>query len=245
MSDPRRWRDDASLPEDTRALLRGARRSRPMTAAERLRTAERVAPLVAIPMAAGTLLWVKGLALAFGVVVAATVVLRTMPDRSDAAASPTQTAEKAAPAGARSESTASAAKSADEPVAEPPSPDAQSRPVEEKAAPRAPAPAPAPSPAPPPEPVGSGDTLAEEARMLEEARALVGASPGQALARLDQHAAKYPRGQLGAERELLAVDALRRAGRTAEARARGEALLARSKGGLYEERVRRMLSTLP
>jgi hypothetical protein len=43
------------------------------------------------------------------------------------------------------------------------------------------------------------------------------------------------------EREMVAIDALRRLGRTGEARARGEAMLARAQGGLYEERVRKLL----
>jgi hypothetical protein len=50
---------------------------------------------------------------------------------------------------------------------------------------------------------------------------------------------------MATERELLAIDALRRLGRASEARARAEALLPRARGGLYEERLRKLLDALP
>ena len=81
--------------------------------------------------------------------------------------------------------------------------------------------------------------------MLEQARALLDARPGDALAKLDAHAAEFPSGQLAAERELLAVRALAKLGRVSEARTRGEALVARSRGSPYESRVRALLAALP
>ena len=80
--------------------------------------------------------------------------------------------------------------------------------------------------------------------MLERARASLGASPAGALAITEEHAARFPGGKLAVERELLAIDALRRLGRAGEARARGEALLSRARGGLYEERIRKLLDDL-
>jgi hypothetical protein len=81
----------------------------------------------------------------------------------------------------------------------------------------------------------------QEALLLERARAALHASPAEALALTDAHAAKFPNARLAMERELLAIDALRRLGRAAEARRRGEALEARDRGGLYKERLRTLL----
>jgi hypothetical protein len=85
------------------------------------------------------------------------------------------------------------------------------------------------------------DSLTREVAMLERARALLDANPVEALAALDAHAAAFPAGRLVMERELLAVQALLRAGRPVDARARGEALLARAHGSIYEARVKAML----
>jgi hypothetical protein len=95
-----------------------------------------------------------------------------------------------------------------------------------------------------PEPTLERDPLELEAAMLEEARATLDRHPSRALAMLDRHAAVFPAGQLGMERELLAVDALRRLGRSAQARARGEALLRQAAGSIYEARVRAMMDKL-
>jgi hypothetical protein len=78
--------------------------------------------------------------------------------------------------------------------------------------------------------------------LLERARQLLSSSPGQALAVLTDHERSFPQGTLGPEREILAVDALVRLGRRNEAERRGRALLARSPGSLYEERLARILA---
>jgi hypothetical protein len=46
------------------------------------------------------------------------------------------------------------------------------------------------------------------------------------------------------EREMVAIDALRRLGRTGDARARAEAMLSRARGSLYEERVRKLVEQM-
>jgi hypothetical protein len=84
-----------------------------------------------------------------------------------------------------------------------------------------------------------------ETVLLEEARVRLDRSPAEALGRLEQHAREFPGGKLGPEREFLAIAALRRLGRHAEAQARGEALLSRAKGSPYEQRVRHMLDGGP
>ena len=81
--------------------------------------------------------------------------------------------------------------------------------------------------------------------MLDRARGLLNTDPGAALAALDAHAAAFPAGHMTLEREFLALEALRRLHRVSEARARGESLLQRRGGSLYEERVRAILDTLP
>jgi hypothetical protein len=69
-------------------------------------------------------------------------------------------------------------------------------------------------------------------------------NPAESLALAETHATKFPGGKLGMEREIVIIDALRRLGRTAEARARGEAILARAPGSVYEDRIR-MIIGLP
>jgi len=86
--------------------------------------------------------------------------------------------------------------------------------------------------------------LAQEALLLEDARRLLGTRPIEGLARLQEHAALYPRGKLWMERELMTVDALRRCGRRQEARQAAEALLERARGSLYEARVRGLLESV-
>ena len=89
------------------------------------------------------------------------------------------------------------------------------------------------------------DPLLGEYRLLESARASVDSDPQATLAGLDQHEREFPGGQLAAERELLAVQALRNLGRNDEARARGEALIARYPRSPYASRTRHLLDARP
>jgi hypothetical protein len=129
----------------------------------------------------------------------------------------------------------------DAPVAQP-SPDAvpmtSSHHATSQRAPRgAPAaisnPPPASSPPPPDE-----DTLAREVALLERARAQLDANPTATLELLDEHDVSFPMGKLRIERELLALDALERLDRAAEAVARAKRLLKTAEGTIYEARVR-------
>jgi hypothetical protein len=88
------------------------------------------------------------------------------------------------------------------------------------------------------------DSLAAEANSLEQARRALGADPARALALLNRAEREFPKGKLADERELLVIQALSRLGRSGEARARTAAMLGRSKGGLYQERLERMLSNM-
>jgi hypothetical protein len=90
-------------------------------------------------------------------------------------------------------------------------------------------------------PVKVEDTLTREIALLDAGRKLLATNPAEALNRFEEHAREFPRGSLGTEREFLAMEALRRLGRSGEARARGAALLDHAKGSPYETKVRRKL----
>jgi hypothetical protein len=80
--------------------------------------------------------------------------------------------------------------------------------------------------------------------LLEQARAVLARDPTTALTRLAQHRARFPSGVLGAERDLIELDALRRTGRTTEARSHAQAWLEREPSGLHAARVRAILASL-
>jgi hypothetical protein len=62
-----------------------------------------------------------------------------------------------------------------------------------------------------------------EAELLESARRLLASNPGGALELAQQHRARFRGGVLAQEREVIAIEALRRLGRSAEADARADA----------------------
>lgn len=76
---------------------------------------------------------------------------------------------------------------------------------------------PGPAPARPRQETASMTSIAEEARLLQEARSKLFDSPEQALSLLAAHRRRYPRSTLGGEREFFTIQALVRAGRTTEA----------------------------
>jgi hypothetical protein len=105
----------------------------------------------------------------------------------------------------------------------------------------------APKPTAPSKPSSSAEspretTLRDEVALLDRARAEIArGATGEALATLAKHDATFPRGFLGSEAEVLRIEALVRAGRTTEAKSRGEALLAREPNGPHAQRVRTLL----
>lgn len=103
--------------------------------------------------------------------------------------------------------------------------------------------APAPTTPTAPEPAPTEDTLEREMRLLQGASPE--SDPRAALARAAEHERQFPRGQMAAEREFLAVQALRATGRDDEARARARALVARFPESPYASRVRSLTSTGP
>jgi hypothetical protein len=61
------------------------------------------------------------------------------------------------------------------------------------------------------------DAPRSELELLFDARKALPTQPTAALRLLDEHAARFPRGMLAPEREVLAIEALRTLGRTTEA----------------------------
>jgi hypothetical protein len=233
--DRTRWLDDVELDDELKGLLRAAPVTRGMTAAERARSARRLRHLGAVPAAAGAMFWFKNVALAGvlgafgGLAVSGLVVV--MADEPAPAAIPPAQPPVTAPAVSR-----------DSPRSPAPPAVIDELPPSIAPAPRSVAVAPVASSASEPEP--ERDSLAQETRELERARSVLTTDPAHALRLVEEQAREFPRGKLGAERELVAIDALRRAGRTSEARARAEAMLARQPRGLYAKRLSRMLEQL-
>lgn len=83
------------------------------------------------------------------------------------------------------------------------------------------------------------DTLPREVALLDRARA--SQDPNAKLAILAEHARTFPNGKLALEREVFAIEALLQAGRTDEARSRGEALIRTQPSSPHAARVRKML----
>ena len=85
-----------------------------------------------------------------------------------------------------------------------------------------------------------GDSVAEEAALLRAAHAALARGDGDgALARLDEHAARFPRGALGEEERAARVFALCASGRKTEARALAASFVAASPRSPLAAQVRR------
>jgi len=126
-------------------------------------------------------------------------------------------------------------------VAAAPTPVAEAPPARRAVAHATPRPAHRPAPPAAPEP----DALTREIALVDAARRDLATAPAQALRAADAHRRAFPDGQLGAEREFLAVEALRRLGRIDEARARATALAARYPSTSYATRAARLLPPTP
>lgn len=90
------------------------------------------------------------------------------------------------------------------------------------------------------EPAKSSARTAEgptEAALLEKARSVLGSSPAAALAATEQHTARFPHGVLSQEREVIAIEALRRLHRNAEADRRAAAFARAFPGSAHRRMV--------
>jgi hypothetical protein len=232
VTEPRRWLEDPEAPSELRELLERVPRGRALDSATRVRLGGRIARYAAIPLSAAAWLSVKSaaaLGVAAGVATAGAVAVaqRTVLAPEAPAVEPRPSEPSGVPIQRRA-----APPIAHEPIS-PPSPEVVA-PVEPAPSLRSPkASVPAPS-----APVSAAGGLAEESRLLEQARRALAAAPTSALELTREHARRFPKAQLGAERDLIELEALYRSGQRAAARARASQLLARGSDGLYAERLR-------
>jgi hypothetical protein len=82
-----------------------------------------------------------------------------------------------------------------------------------------------------------------EAALLEQARAALRGDPANALALAERHRRRFPHGALGQEREVIAIEALKRLGREAAASARAAAFERRYRGSVHRPRLERSTDT--
>jgi hypothetical protein len=216
MSEPIRLREMSSDGAD---LLRAARRPRP--SAVRARTAAKVAAIAATPVAAfATAKWLSGKTMAwllgFGLIGAA-IGFGAYALRGGQGGVVQETPQ----------------------ISHAPPP--KLTPIE--LPPEAPAPvaSAAPSPVVTAAPKASVDTLAEENALIDPVRAKVESDPAAVLGATDAHKKKFPAGQLAADREYLAIRALKKLGREADAKSRGEAFLTRFPNSPYGMYVRKLI----
>lgn len=78
---------------------------------------------------------------------------------------------------------------------------------------------------------------AAELALIREAQAALRATPGEALRLAEEHARRFGVGTLGQEREVVAIDALHRLGRDADARSRADAFTARWPRSAHRRRI--------
>jgi hypothetical protein len=77
-----------------------------------------------------------------------------------------------------------------------------------------------------------------EAELLERARSALKSDPARALARANEHRSRFPGGVLVQEREVIAIQALRQLGRTAEADRRAEAFQKAFPGSAFQRKLK-------
>jgi hypothetical protein len=220
VSDPTRIREAGSdVNEELRELFRSARKPEPLTPAAQAVLGSRVAAIAAAPASAlvGWLPWLLAGTVAVGGAAAfrarggGSPVLAPSPSGA-VTQTPAAPAPMAAPAHAPGPAESAARAGA-------------ARPTAPVAPPRGEA----------------QDALVGEARLLNEAHQALAANPRKALLLAEDHARRYPRGQLGAERELIQIQALVKLGRQREAEARGRALRRTAPNSIYEERLDEIL----
>jgi hypothetical protein len=117
------------------------------------------------------------------------------------------------------------------PLSSPPSPPSASKPTVDVEGPRNDGALPAPA--------GQAPT---EGALLLQARRAMSSDPAKALALTDEHARRFPSGDLGPEREVLAIEALCALKRRSEARARLDAFRRQFPQSLHVARLERLLA---
>jgi hypothetical protein len=224
--EPTRLLHDANAPEEAASLLRSLSAPEAPSAAKQAQLAQQLASLAtpAAAATAGMALWVKA-ALLLGVLGIAGTWAALKLQAPGPSSPPTALAPSAASVAAPAPPASEAA----------PAPDAPPAAAQSSAPPDSPREAPVGSARPK---ASSRDSLAEEEALLEQARRVVGSSPSQALALLQQYQRRFPSGQLSAERMFLSVDVLRRLGNQAAARKQADALIRAFPTSVYASQVK-------
>lgn len=96
-------------------------------------------------------------------------------------------------------------------------------------------------PPPAPKPVASEDAFVIEDRILRDARAALATDPARALTLTEEHARRYPHGMLSQEREVIAIEALAKQGRTVDAKTRASAFERAYPNSAYRARVAQLV----
>lgn len=201
MSTERRWLEEGASPEVARLLESTVIDEPSVEQLQSLRA--RVAPLMKAPP--GSLSGASGTAGAAGKILTAVALLALGAGLTQWFSRPPEVPPAPPPAVTVTAPAPVAVVTLPAPVARPP--------------PRLRAlPAPVVAPAPAPAPVNSAD---EELELLQAA--MSAATPNEALTLVEQHVDRFPFSSLTQEREVLAVQALSKLGRNADARARADA----------------------
>jgi hypothetical protein len=237
MSDPTRWRDEQTgLTAGAGGLLRGTRRPQPPAphALERLGAAidgiyRRPPPPSGLRLA---LAGAVAFAIAGGGTVGWALHVRNEKRAAAEAAAAAVEADARETARVRRPTIAALAPAAPAPAAPAPVKVRRHAPAE----PRVAAPAPAPV-----EAVSPNDMLAREVPLIDAGRSELATSPSRALATLETHRREFPRGQLAAEREFLAVQALVQMNRIEDAKQRADELATRFPASSYAARAARAI----
>ncbi len=250
MIDPSGWQDDSGLDQELRQMLSTGSLPEVIPEPVMLRSSRRVARLAWIPAVLLAFSWKKWALAASGVTgaIALAVVLHSAGSPHEPAQVPIHTAQIEQPHAPTPDPEPVPVRQVDEPT-RPAPPTRQIREqvrARESKPPHVEASAPSMDVAvPPPKPSATANTpdeddLARIARAKSKARS----APNEALELIAEHARRFPSSKLGLERDLVRVEALTNAGRTAEARSFARALESRVKGTFYERRVAQMLERL-
>jgi len=248
MKAPVRWtHGGGELDPEIATLLRSAPPSRPMNGREYSRTWRKIRVLVALGPAAGFLLWVKASLAALVAVLVGTAAFYGVRHHLDSA-----NKGAASPALSGPVATAVRAESATAAVTNNENPTPGADPRAEASAP-SPESTVLPSIEPRPhntvvaQPAASKDSaeaIEQELALIERARSLSQNDPTQAQKLLREHSARFPRGALAMERELVMIEALMHAGQRAEARGKAASMLKSAKGSLYQKRLENLLQQM-
>jgi hypothetical protein len=230
--DPKRWKDDDDAPARMREVVRAGRDVPKMPDEVRaaVLAALPVSPPVAAPGAPPAAAPSKllptplGMGVGAAAIVAAVAVIVWLarsepkgpevvpPTTPSAAATASATAEASSPPPAAVSATLETAAIAPTVVPTVPSPSSASRRLTPPRSSSSVSPQVNAQPAP------AGDTLAEESALVGRARRDLRANPSATLSAVDEHATRFPRGELAPEREYLRISALRRLDRVDDAR---------------------------